>query len=405
MTAEDAAAFMVQIDNQGRNEALTSMKTVAPTLMAGRIATKDADPLTAALEHAALYAALGQASGDPEGSLTKGMTVAMINALRDVTKDEAPQLTTTKQRLDFVRSRPDLQEDVWDNPGTRGPNKLLLEALITDPNSPVSKLFDNALAEIEVNKESYRQAVKEQENFTPEIAHKTLSDAAAANIQKAEREPKAGRDAFARELLFGKDGMPGTLARARAGFFGWMDDWYQEQVYSAKVAGGEDPELVAKAILEERRNLLRKDSSFGDRKSVDALDESTRKKIQLIDDQQKVLDRATSWSAPPQTSLDALLANRPDSFWTAGRRDLEPDVQKWMREVVANAPQDSEGRAALVKRLRDESSAPMDSFSRLADAIERMEAAVKEQTQATKQAARANQGNSAPAKINAGRER
>lgn len=292
VSAQSTAALMLAIQGQARFTDLGGFKNVAPALatvdvVSGRGKDEtEAEKMRDVREGAALFAGIGSRLGDATGDRTK---TAVANLAANLAR-AVPELDTTFARLEQVRKSPELQEEVLKS-GFEGAQKPAIAELISGDGGTTGRLVDSAFKQIQGSDAALKRKTKQLESLTPELAIRDLRERAAGNVEDIERQEYRGREALAREILFGKDGKPGSLAQTRSMVQGVlsMGDTMPSLMFESAMAEGREPEQAAINILRTQRGVVTSDI-FGGQKSK--LTASEQAKVDLIDKQTQVLQQS-----------------------------------------------------------------------------------------------------------------
>lgn len=290
-----ASALMLAIQGQARFEDLAAFKEVAPVLSAADVVSGGAgetqeDKLRDAREAAAAFAAIGSTAGDVGGSQTKTATSNLLARLRDVTRGAgAPaDIDTFRERLDFVRSKPELQEELLKS-GFEGAIKPIVESFVSDTDSLTSRTFEDALSKIQASDEAYARKIGQLANLTPELTTMSLKSAAEGNIEEKQRSSTLATPRQVLATTLEQSRGEGILSQSLGG--GYFSDKLELMVFDAAVGMGTDPaEAAADRLAERQRNLRENPWAVGSPQMETAdLSPELRSQVELLQKQEALL--------------------------------------------------------------------------------------------------------------------
>ena len=287
---KETAALMLAIQGQARFENLAAFKEVAPALASADVVTRG-DRVQNVRETAALFAGIGSRAGDVEGGITKGAVANLTASLADV----APHLETTFERLEYVRARPDLQEEVTAS-GFRGPTVPIIRELLADATSQTSTMVAGAFEKMEASVDAFDRKAEQLRTLTPQLELAGLAQRSTGSIESYMTGSRIGREAESRRI------MEETLDKTRRGVrLGDMQTWWASQYYD--MGGyGQDPFSAAQTALQERRAGIagrwRPDVNLGPLTGIELsqLNETQRQMVELINRQLAILEEMASQS-------------------------------------------------------------------------------------------------------------
>lgn len=289
-TAKSSAALMLAIQGQARFESLDAFKEVAPALASASVVTRG-NRVRNTREAAALFAAIGSRSGDVEGSTTK---TAVANLSANLAK-AVPELDTTFQRLEKVRSDPKLQEEVLSS-GFKGAIKPVIQELLSGADTQTGQMVTDAFGKIVGSESALDRKVRQLTGLTENLRVSTFGNMSEGNIEDFLLTPGAAQEGQVRKIL--EDTLDKTTKSSHV-LFGATQNSLYRQYYDMGLYGGTSAEQAMKILRERRADIAGRwmpEWNTGPLTSSERqnLSEYEQKMVDMINRQLKLLEAMVS---------------------------------------------------------------------------------------------------------------